>query len=268
MVTLPIRPETIPQPGQRVAETRLQPDRAEPSQSVRTVITGIYVAAEISSFPANGAPTAIFKTPVHSRIQIAREGIVGDHQADRRVHGGPEKAIHHYAAINYPKLAAHFPAVAAGFVPGSIGENLSASGVDEGTVAIGDTFALGSARLQLCQPRSPCWKIDSRYGVSGVANYISERCYQGWYYRVLEDGEAVVGDELILLERNPDPVFIREFWSGWRERPPDQDKLARFLGTPGLASVWQRYLTERLSFLCEHPSAHAPVVPAVHGRRE
>jgi hypothetical protein len=40
------------------------------------------------------------------------------------------------------------------------------------------------------------------------------------YYRVLEEGEAVIGDELILLNRNSDPVFIREFWSGWRERPP------------------------------------------------
>ena len=242
-----------------------QPDRGPPSKSVRTVITGIYAAAEISSFPVNGAPTAIFKTPVHSRVKIGSEGILGDHQADRRVHGGPEKAVHHYAAIDYSKLAARFPETAAAFVPGSIGENLSASGINESSVAIGDIFALGSAHLQLCQPRSPCWKIDTRYG---VAKYISDCCYQGWYYRVLEAGEAAVGDELILVERNPDPVFIAKFWTGWRERPPAGDKLARFLATPGLASVWQRYLTERLAFLREHPSANAPVVPAVHARRD
>ena len=146
MVSWPVRPEATPQAGQRGAKIMLQPDGAQPSQSVRTVITSIYAAAEISSFPANGAPTAIFKTPVHRRVQIGREGIVGDHQADRRVHGGPEKAVHHYAAINYSKLAARFPVVAAGFVPGSIGENLSGSGVDESSVAIGDTFALGSAQ--------------------------------------------------------------------------------------------------------------------------
>jgi hypothetical protein len=73
---------------------------------------------------------------------------------------------------------------------------------------------------------------------------------------------------LILLERNRDPVFITNFWTGWRERPPDGAKLARFLATPGLASVWQRYLAERLKFLREHPSANAPVVPAVHARRD
>jgi MOSC domain-containing protein YiiM len=246
----------------------IQPDRGTPPQSVHMVIAGIYAAPEISSFPGSGTPTAIFKKPVQSRVQIGPEGIVGDHQADRRVHGGPEKAVHHYAAINYPKLAARFPEAAAAFVPGSIGENLSASGIDESSVAIGELFALGSAHLQVSQPRSPCWKIDARYGVAGVAKYISDCCHQGWYYRVLEAGEAAVGDELILLERNPDPVFIAEFWTGWRERPLDGQKLARFLATPGLASVWQRHLAERLAFLREHPSANAPVVPAVHARRE
>jgi MOSC domain-containing protein YiiM len=245
-----------------------EPDPGPPYKSVRTVITGIYAAAEVGSFPVNGAQTAIFKTAVHNRVKIAREGIVGDHQADRRVHGGPEKAVHHYAAINYPKLAACFSEIAAAFVPGSIGENLSALGIDETTIAIGDIFALGSAHLQVCQPRSPCWKIDARYGVAGVAKYISECCYQGWYYRVLEAGEAAIGDELILLERNADPVFIAELWTGWRARAPNVDKLDRFRATPGLASVWQRYLAERLTFLRDHPSANAPVVPAVHARRD
>ncbi len=80
--------------------------------------------------------------PVRGRVKIASEGILGDHQADRRVHGGPEKAIHHYAATNYSNLAARFPEIAAAFVPGSIGENISASGIDEHTVAIGDLFTL------------------------------------------------------------------------------------------------------------------------------
>jgi MOSC domain-containing protein YiiM len=244
-----------------------QPECASLSKAAPTVVTGIYAAAEIGSFQVNGAPTAIFKKPVN-KVEIGREGIIGDHQADRRVHGGPEKAVHHYAATNYAKLAQSFPEIAAALVPGSIGENLSASGIDEASVAIGDVLAFGSARLQVCQPRSPCWKIDARYGIAGPAKYVSDCCCQGWYYRVLEDGEAAVGNELILLERNADPVFIVEFWTGWRERPPDAEKLARFLSTRGLASVWHRYLTERLTFLLDHPPAAAPEVPAVHARRD
>ena len=102
---------------------------------MRTVISGIYAAAQIGSF-AKRARTAIFKTPVYKPVRIARDGFVGDRQADRRVHGGPEKAVHHYAATNYPKLAARFPEIAPAFAPGSIGENLSASCIDETVVAV------------------------------------------------------------------------------------------------------------------------------------
>jgi hypothetical protein len=80
------------------------------------VITGIYAAAKISSFPGNGAPTAIFKRPVHSRVKIGSEGIVGDHQADRRVHGGRRRIGTLLSTI--PKVAARFPEIAAAFVPG------------------------------------------------------------------------------------------------------------------------------------------------------
>jgi MOSC domain-containing protein YiiM len=235
---------------------------------MKSVITGVYAARKIGSFPGNGTATGIFKQPVCGQVRINSEGVVGDHQADRRVHGGAEKAVHHYAATNYLKIAARFPDAATMFVPGSIGENLSSSGIDERTVAIGDVFSLGSTRLQVCQPRSPCWKIDARYGSAGVGKFVSDFCYQGWYYRVIEEGETGIGDELVLLDRNSDLVVVADFWLGWRERPSVADKLSRFLATPGLASVWQRYLTDRLTYLRAHPSDEAPLVPAVHPKRE
>ena len=129
------------------------PDRGPPSESVHTVITGIYAAAEISSFPGNGAPTAIFKTPVHSRVQIGREGIVGDHQADRRVHGGPEKAVHHYAAINYSKLSARFPETAAALCPAA-SERIFRHWVSTRAVSLSATFSLSVRRSFKCASRA------------------------------------------------------------------------------------------------------------------
>jgi MOSC domain-containing protein YiiM len=85
---------------------------------------------------------------------------------------------------------------------------------------------------------------------------------------VIEEGETEIGDELVLLDRNSDLVVVAEVWLGWRERPSVADKLSRFLATPGLASVWQRYLTDRLTYLRAHPSDEAPLVPAVHPKRE
>ena len=184
----------------------MPPSTSPPNRSpMRTEIASIYAAAEIGSFPANG-------TPVHKRVKIGREGIVGDHQADRRVHGGPEKAIHHYAATNHPILAACFPDIAAAFVPGSIGENLSASGVDETRYRrylcsrFGSPAGESTARPML-ENRCALRRCRRR-------QIHSDFCCQGWYCRALEAGDAAVGDELILLERNPDPVFIAEFWTG------------------------------------------------------
>src|SRR3546814_11858424 len=100
------------------------------------------------------------------------------------LHGGPEKALHHFPARNYALFAPRFPEIAAQFVPGSIGENFSTDEWTEEEVCIGDVYALGSARIQLNQPRSPCWKIDARYGVDGLTQFVADQGVAGWYYRV------------------------------------------------------------------------------------
>ena len=133
----------------------------------------------------HGQSTGIYKKPVIGPIELSFEGLAGDIQADRRVHGGPEKALHQYAVDNYRRLAERLPAIAAQLLVGSIGENISAAEVDESTVFIGDIFSLGRARVQVSQPRSPCWKIDHRYAHDGVARLIAETQHapsrRGWH---------------------------------------------------------------------------------------
>jgi MOSC domain-containing protein YiiM len=116
----------------------------------------------ISALPNSGRPTAMFKQQAIGPLELGPEGFIGDEQADRRVHGGPEKAVHLYPAAHYAKLAERFPEAASQLLPGSLGENISCAELDESSVRIGDIYRLGSARLQVCQPRNPCWKIDDR----------------------------------------------------------------------------------------------------------
>lgn len=196
-----------------------------------------------------GRPTGIYKSPLSGPAAIGPEGLQGDAQADRRVHGGPEKAVHLYPADHYAKLAARFPEAAASLVVGSLGENLSVPGVSEADVCIGDVFAFGSARLQVSQPRSPCWKIDSRHVQEGMAAFIADTGITGWYFRVLEPGQAAPGDSLDLLLRNPDPVSLAEIWRGWQEHRPPPERLARWASTPGLTPDWRRRLEQRLAWL-------------------
>ncbi len=196
-----------------------------------------------------GQSTGIYKRAIAGPVHLAVDGLCGDLQGDRRVHGGPEKAIHHYPVESYRQLARRFPAIAAQFVPGSIGENFSASGYDESSVSIGDVFRLGDATLQVSQPRSPCWKIDHRYAHDGVARTIAEAGLTGWYYRVIEAGSVCSGEELLRIERLPGAVSLTELWQVWREHRPDPARLQLLAGAPGLTAAWRNKLIDRLHWL-------------------
>ncbi|NGY06758.1 MOSC domain-containing protein [Solimonas terrae] len=219
---------------------------------MKTIVTQIFAGA-VQAMPGDGRPTGIFKRAVDGEVEIGYEGIVCDAQADRRVHGGPEKALHHFPALNYALFVPRFPEIAAQFVPGSIGENFSTGEWREEDVCIGDVYALGSARIQLNQPRSPCWKIDARYGVDGLTKFVAEQGVAGWYYRVLAPGHCRAGDALALIERPAHPVSLREYWDLRHAHRPEPAALQRLIDTPGLAPDKREGWQQRLTWLLANP---------------
>lgn len=222
----------------------------------------------ITLLPGTGRPTGMLKRPAEGLLGIGPEGFLGDQQADRRVHGGPEKAIHLYPAEHYARLAEAFPEAARELLPGSLGENLSTRGLTEADVCIGDIFSLGSARLQVCQPRSPCWKIDTRFGVDGMAALIAETGLTGWYWRVVEPGQANNGDALALCERARGGVTLAAAMAIWRAHRPALADLERVADAPGIAAGWRRKVLERADWLRRHPDQPPPAPTTVHGKRD
>lgn len=206
-------------------------------------------SGSICPLPESGRPTGMYKTRCSSTIQFTTEGITGDQQADRRVHGGPEKAVHLYPASHYRQLAEQFPEARALLVPGTLGENLSVDGLDESQVHIGDIWQLGGVFLQLCQPRNPCWKIDERLGVEGVAEYIAKHHLTGWYWRVLQEGSASPEDMLVLHRRPPGSFSLLEAMTLWAEHRPDLHQLETLSRADGIASHWQHKIQQRLDYL-------------------
>jgi MOSC domain-containing protein YiiM len=205
----------------------------------------------IRPLPPDNAPTGIFKQAIEMPVWLGREGLAGDAQADRRVHGGTEKALHQYPVAHYTRLATAFPDARALLVPGSLGENLSVPGWDETGIAIGDVFRFGDARVQVSQPRSPCWKIDHRFSADGMAQFIAAQRITGWYFRVLEEGAVEPGAEFERIERNPAPVSIAALLALWTEHRPDPDALHEASRTPGLSPGWVTKLTERAARLLD-----------------
>lgn len=213
-------------------------------------VLGLF-AGGVQPMPGDGRPTAIFKQPVSGRVAVGREGLQGDRQADRRVHGGPEKALHHYPQENLQRLAEAFPDIASQLQAGALGENISTRGADESAVCIGDVFALGTARVQLCQPRTPCWKIEARHGIEGMTRYIAERGICGWYYRVLAPGEVQNGDDLELIERAAAPISLRQFWDAVGLHRPSIERLTQLIDTPALNEQWRTRLVQRRGWLIQ-----------------
>ncbi len=203
----------------------------------------------VQPLPPEGHPSGIVKTAAPGAVMLGPQGLAGDAQADRRVHGGPDKALHHYPAEHYAAWAAAWPQCAAQFVPGSLGENVSTTGWTEENVCVGDVFRVGAARVQVTQPRSPCWKINHRYGLEDAMQFVAERGLTGWYCRVLEAGPIAAGDAFELLERNPEPVTLRHLWQVTRSHRPVAEELSRLAWTPGLSESWAEKLRQRLEWL-------------------
>ena len=218
----------------------------------RIEIDGLF-AGQVAQLAGDSRSSAIVKTPVSGRCLLTAEGLTGDTQADRRVHGGGGKAPHHYPAEHYALLAAAFPS-AQHLMPGGLGENISTRGLTENDVCIGDVFRLGGARIQLSQPRTPCWKIDHRTACEGIAAFIAEHGLAGWYYRVLEAGEIAPGDRLEHLERPAEAVLLAEFWRVSRALRPSVKDLSRLATCSGLDPQWAAKLRQRIAWLRDNGS--------------
>lgn len=147
--------------------------------------------------PFHGAELSAFaKRPRDGRVQVLEHGLAPDEQADRSVHGGPEQALHLYPLDHHAfwrGMIGNHPALDE---PGGFGSNLAVAGLTEQDVHIGDRFRLGTALVEVSRPRSPCWKIEHRFGHKGMVAGIIETGRCGWYFRVIETGDVAAGDAL------------------------------------------------------------------------
>jgi len=197
--------------------------------------------------PLGETLSGIAKAPVAGPVRLTATGFEGDAQADSRVHGGLDKAVHHYPYDHYALWRAEVGERPALATPGGFGENLSTQGLDETQVAIGDVFRLGSALIEVSQGRQPCWKLNLRFGVSDMARRVQASGRTGWYYRVLEAGEVAAGDQLELVERRAPEWTIERLWRTLYVDVLDRQELQAMAGLELLPDGWRRYAQRRLA---------------------
>ncbi len=189
--------------------------------------------------------TGIFKDPVVGPVALDRGGIVGDVQVDRKNHGGPDKAVYVYSAEHYGYWRRELGIEALPY--GYFGENLTVTGWLEEAVHIGDTFRVGSAVLQVTQPRIPCFKLGMKVGNSSFPKRFLTSGRVGFYLRVLRFGELEGGDDFVRIAEDPNRVSIKEALLALRKGAHRQEVIARLLRTEALSAAWRQSLMEKLN---------------------
>ncbi len=174
-------------------------------------------------------------------------GFEGDEQGDRRHHGGPDKALHHYPGEHYTAWRLDFPELQAErFRIGAFGENLGTIGLTEANVCVGDIFRLDDTLIQVSQARQPCWKLNLRFDCSDMSRRVQDSARTGWYYRVLETGEVAPGTVLRLLER-PHPEWpLTRLLHYLYEDPLNIEALTAIAALADLSASWRELARQRL----------------------
>lgn len=192
-----------------------------------------------------GSFSGIDKHVQSGRIHIGELGLFGDEQGDTRVHGGPDKAVHHYAFEHYARWQEDLGALPLLQAPGAFGENISTRGLGEDNVCIGDQFTLGGALLEVSQGRQPCWKLNDRFDVPDMARRVQATGRTGWYYRVLQAGTATAGEVLELKSRPHPDWTLHRLNALLFQRELDRSILESVLQLP-LVPSWRKLVERRL----------------------
>ncbi len=211
--------------------------------SIQTGMPASYPANAESPLSSKPWTTGFFKTSTSQIVTIGREGIDGDGQADLASHGGPDKAICVYAAehFSYWRVFLNNGQMGAG----GFGENFTTEGIEESQICIGDRFQIGSAIVEVSQPRQPCWKLARRWDCKALTPEVQRTGKTGWYFRVIQPGEARAGESL-------DPVSDGSQWTiasanevMYGQSVP-RERTQELVSVTALSESWKEQLGKRL----------------------
>ncbi len=183
--------------------------------------------------------SSIFKDPVTGPVRVRGHNLEGDDQSDRKSHGGADKAVYAYAREDLDWWESELGRP----VPnGLFGENLTTVGLDLTHAFVGETWHIGTAVLQVSEPRTPCWKLGLKTGDPGFPRRAAKSRRPGVLLRILTEGVLQTGDPVIV---GPPPTHgvtaaaVNRIYYG-----EDRD-LTPIYETPELAAHWRTWADHR-----------------------
>lgn len=192
-------------------------------------------------FHGKEVTTGICKRPVSGPLNLRMLGFDGNGVGDLKHHGGADKAVCVYSLEHYnyweEVLGIKMPEAA-------FGENLTVSGLKEDDICIGDIFHLGTALVQVSQPRQPCSTLAARYDRTDLVKLVADSGRTGFYFRVIEEGIVQKGDSLILKERDQHNITISFASRIYHHEKNNYEAIEKVLAVPALSASWQKSFQE------------------------
>lgn len=207
-----------------------------------------YPADPSQSLASQPWRTGIYKTPVNGPVDVSANGVDGDGQADRKHHGGIDKAICVYSAEHFEYWRQFLGRD--DFGPGGFGENFSVAELDERHVHLGDRWRIGSAEFEVSQPRQPCWKLARRWGNKSMTAQTIANGKTGWYMRVTEVGTVNVDDTIQVLtpKTRPGPaISIAKANQIFYSSHFDRKSLSLLVDQPALSTSWREEIFAKIA---------------------
>ena len=186
-------------------------------------------------FNGRNVKSAIWKSPVVGRVAARGVNLEGDDQADRKAHGGPDKAIYAYAVED---LRWWERELGRSLQHGQFGENLTTEGIDVNEALVGERWKVGSTLLEVSEPRVPCWRLGVRMDDTRFVRRFTDALRPGAYLRILVEGFVGAADEIRVVERPDHGVSIRDVF---RIYSRDRQEAERLLVVPGMSASWKAW---------------------------
>jgi MOSC domain-containing protein YiiM len=177
--------------------------------NVLYIKVGIVTTTKLENSKRSELTSGIKKYPV-SKANLTKTGFKEDFQADLEHHGGINKALFLFSALTYEKINSFFNNSFEMTNMAYFGENLILSDICEKDICIGDILKIGQTKVQITQPRQPCWKLSANTNQKNMTKFIFDNGLTGWYAKVLQEGIICQNDEVILQERKHPNLTIEK----------------------------------------------------------
>lgn len=185
--------------------------------------------------------TGIDKRAVAHRVRIFDDHVDGDRVIDRKHHGGEYKAVYAYAHEDAQWWEQQ---IQRPLSPGAFGENFTTEGIDLSTALIGEQWRIGTAVVQVTEPRIACRVFAGFWDRPNLIKEFSDAGRSGTYLKIVVEGEIGAGDDIEIVHRPAHAVTVGMLNAA---RLNDAPVSSAWLDVPELSPKWRDWIEKKLS---------------------